>query len=348
MIKIFRNIRQKLLQEGKSANYLKYAIGEIVLVVIGILLALQVNNWNENQNNLKLVEETIASLETELIHNFNEATFVLGFWNNQDKICKDVIFDQVTHKDYRNNDLIGIVVGNWYSYDPKAEILNLLLENEKLANKKLKPIIDIAKELKKSNTFLDQNWNILRENIEANIDKLTNRVSLVRLDSISQNERYEYMLNDPDYKKIVELYWTKASNYYDFISRNRALNMATLSTIKIVQDGYDKEKLEDLYKLNEMHPFIPIECANNDFERNQELRRSYLIGNLSDKNITIRMINDGKIGGTYKLKPNELRESRAEFAGLGGDYTVIAEQIDSNGNCVQKFLAVNKGYLLID
>jgi hypothetical protein len=39
MIKLFRNIRKKLLQEGKTANYFKYAIGEIVLVVIGILIA---------------------------------------------------------------------------------------------------------------------------------------------------------------------------------------------------------------------------------------------------------------------------------------------------------------------
>jgi hypothetical protein len=59
MIKLFRNIRQKLIKEGKTTNpafakasagtYLKYAIGEIVLVVIGILIALQINNWNERR-----------------------------------------------------------------------------------------------------------------------------------------------------------------------------------------------------------------------------------------------------------------------------------------------------------
>ena len=48
MIKFFRNIRKKLLLQGKTSNYLKYAIGEIVLVVIGILIALQINNWNTN------------------------------------------------------------------------------------------------------------------------------------------------------------------------------------------------------------------------------------------------------------------------------------------------------------
>lgn len=49
MIKFFRRIRQKLLMENRASKYLLYAIGEIVLVVIGILIALQINNWNENR-----------------------------------------------------------------------------------------------------------------------------------------------------------------------------------------------------------------------------------------------------------------------------------------------------------
>ena len=49
MIKFFRHIRKKLLSENKFSKYLLYAIGEIVLVVIGILIALQINNWNENR-----------------------------------------------------------------------------------------------------------------------------------------------------------------------------------------------------------------------------------------------------------------------------------------------------------
>ncbi len=54
MIKFFRKIRQNLLAEGKTGKYIKYAIGEIVLVVIGILIALGINNWNSNRvNNVK-------------------------------------------------------------------------------------------------------------------------------------------------------------------------------------------------------------------------------------------------------------------------------------------------------
>ena len=49
--KIFRKIRQRLLSENKFSKYLIYAIGEIILVVIGILIALGINNWNENRKN---------------------------------------------------------------------------------------------------------------------------------------------------------------------------------------------------------------------------------------------------------------------------------------------------------
>ena len=57
MIKFFRHIRKSLLMENKTSKYFKYAIGEIILVVIGILIALQINNWNENRK-LKLQENT--------------------------------------------------------------------------------------------------------------------------------------------------------------------------------------------------------------------------------------------------------------------------------------------------
>ena len=58
MLKFFRKIRGDLLSKGKSWKYLSYAIGEIVLVVIGILIALQINNWNEARKN-KLREHSI-------------------------------------------------------------------------------------------------------------------------------------------------------------------------------------------------------------------------------------------------------------------------------------------------
>jgi len=73
MIKFFRKIRQRLLSENKFTKYLLYAIGEIVLVVIGILIALQINNRNEYRKDRITEKEYLESLKTELEINLEEA-----------------------------------------------------------------------------------------------------------------------------------------------------------------------------------------------------------------------------------------------------------------------------------
>ncbi len=65
MIKFFRKIRQKLLTENRFNKYLLYAIGEIALVVIGILIALQFNNWNENRKEKIIELELLKKLKEE-------------------------------------------------------------------------------------------------------------------------------------------------------------------------------------------------------------------------------------------------------------------------------------------
>ena len=70
MIKFFRNIRKKLIKQSKVRNYAIYAIGEIILVVIGILIALQINNWNEankaTKEELKILKEMQFNLTNDL------------------------------------------------------------------------------------------------------------------------------------------------------------------------------------------------------------------------------------------------------------------------------------------
>ena len=96
MIKLFRNIRKKLLSEGKTNNYLKYAIGEIILVVIGILIALQINNWNQNriENNRarKLLKNMVEDLATDtLMLNRSIANYEFQS-NNCVKLLNDSLF----------------------------------------------------------------------------------------------------------------------------------------------------------------------------------------------------------------------------------------------------------------
>ena len=67
MIKFFRSIRQKLLTENKFSKYLLYAIGEIVLVVIGILIALSINNWNEKRIETARLNSVLNIVKADLI-----------------------------------------------------------------------------------------------------------------------------------------------------------------------------------------------------------------------------------------------------------------------------------------
>jgi hypothetical protein len=68
MIKFFRHIRKSLIEENKMGKYFKYAIGEILLVVIGILIALQINNWNEERK----LQNEINTYLTQKLENLKE------------------------------------------------------------------------------------------------------------------------------------------------------------------------------------------------------------------------------------------------------------------------------------
>ena len=66
MIPFFRKIRKKMADDNKPLKYMRYAIGEIVLVVIGILIALQINTWNNNYNLTKKESAILIEMKTNL------------------------------------------------------------------------------------------------------------------------------------------------------------------------------------------------------------------------------------------------------------------------------------------
>ncbi len=72
MIPLFRKIRQKMANDNKPLKYLRYAIGEIVLVVIGILIAIQINNWNEQEKGKVLEKQLLENLIENLEQNCDQ------------------------------------------------------------------------------------------------------------------------------------------------------------------------------------------------------------------------------------------------------------------------------------
>jgi len=83
MIKFFRHIRKSLLMENKTSKYFKYAIGEIILVVIGILIALQINNWNEIRKQRNQELHYLKNLKTDLNLNIAELDNYISVRNSR-------------------------------------------------------------------------------------------------------------------------------------------------------------------------------------------------------------------------------------------------------------------------
>ncbi|RNC87989.1 MAG: hypothetical protein ED556_02020 [Winogradskyella sp.] len=91
MIKFFRHIRRSLIQENKMGKYFKYAIGEIVLVVIGILIALQINNWNENRKDRAEELKILKSLHKEVKSNIAAFDFDYTIQQRNMKAIQNVV-----------------------------------------------------------------------------------------------------------------------------------------------------------------------------------------------------------------------------------------------------------------
>ena len=95
MIKFFRKIRQNLLKENKTGKYLKYAIGEIILVVIGILIALQINNWNENRIENIYEKQVYKQIYNDIIADSLNLSDVITGYIQRDTLMNRVLYDSV-------------------------------------------------------------------------------------------------------------------------------------------------------------------------------------------------------------------------------------------------------------
>jgi tetratricopeptide (TPR) repeat protein len=98
MIKFFRKIRYDLMEENKTGTYFKYAIGEIVLVVIGIVIALQINNWNENRKSYTIVKNYYNQILKDLAKDNDRIYSDLYYLESNIALHKDFVENLPTQK----------------------------------------------------------------------------------------------------------------------------------------------------------------------------------------------------------------------------------------------------------
>ncbi len=259
MIKIFRKIRQRLITENKFSKYLLYAIGEIILVVIGILIALSINNWNENRKNsieekvilenllenLKLSKKQSELLISEEITLKESLIQILGIDDNNTKITSQIIPDSIFKS----------AVWELQSDQPTFNAYNNLKSTNKLNLIKNKKINEKFTELEfrqnKLNDILDDRLKVHQIRVDDIMENDINFIPLVKSnipDINIENEpknNYSQLL---EIKRIRNLLGMKLTFTQDVINSRENLDREIKGLITSIEEVLSEKNNESTTK----------------------------------------------------------------------------------------------------
>ena len=194
MIKFFRHIRKQLLGENRLSKYLIYALGEIILVVIGILLALKINNYNTELNNQKLVKNQLENVALEVGRNIKLLDKTIEKSESiitASRQIANTIVSQNSISEEQLSEWFGAAFAPVLNYQPNTSLLNEMINTGSL------------RDLKN-----DQLKGMLLE-IQSQISELKNQEKLHAED---QQTCADYLLEHGDFKLMMDQ--TKASSEF--------------------------------------------------------------------------------------------------------------------------------------
>ncbi len=214
MIKFFRKIRKELLNKNKVGKYLLYAFGEIILVIIGILIALNLNQRSEQKKAEAKIDAIFEDVLIELKTNINNSTPIIYNYQQRDSLASLVLNTDLTYDDYANKDSRNLwrIATSWSSYDITFNAYNVLMTNidaipEKYSkavfilnglHTKIRPTID--KYNKKIEVLVDKNFDEFEKNYTWYSEA----------DYTKSKEAIDYRLHDYRYKNMVKRVYGEA------------------------------------------------------------------------------------------------------------------------------------------
>jgi len=235
MIKFFRKIRQNLLSEGNTGKYLKYAIGEIVLVVIGILIALQINNWNENRKTINTQEKYLILLKKETDANRDELNRVFTRVDSTFKAQKYLISNLMTLSEIELDSVLQLAIGPQTRINFENSVLSELKTTGQLKNitndelRKylvgIEPYLIAAKEQEDRVIYqCDRARDVIANN--GNMASIVYSAGVDINKSFNQEASNLSLKNNSKFKNILAVYLaeTEVSMTRDYIKLEKHLN----------------------------------------------------------------------------------------------------------------------------
>lgn len=227
-------MRQNLLAEGKTTKYFKYAIGEIILVVIGILIALQINTWNQNKQDRKHESEILNQLLQEYKSNLKQIDSKIALRKEVINSSLKLLESRNTNIEKLNIDTINLFINRALyrpTFDPELGVSIELMNSGKLyliANSSLRSKISSFSssllELKEEENilvnwteerifpFLIKHYQIGRMNIDF-LDDYKTREAITQIQFSKEKSKKELfaktdptpLLNHPDFEDYLSL-----------------------------------------------------------------------------------------------------------------------------------------------
>ena len=256
MLRIFRNIRQKLAAENKVMAYLRYAIGEILLVVIGILIALQVNNWNENRKEHLIEIKYLKNLKHDLQSDSTDLVYYKNIRVGQANAARELIELAKTKNvsDVFKLDSLYTTVALWWEFVPNNNTFEELRSSGNLKLLRNDSIKNLLLDLNKENEDLVSSRNHMRREYENYLYDQKN--SLVNFLDVNDPERIKniidwYYPNKESVKKNTE----KIKEQYRLLFNDtlfiNGLALTAGNLLWLIKDDYNKmqEIVNKLLKL---------------------------------------------------------------------------------------------------
>jgi hypothetical protein len=231
MIPFFRKIRKKLADDNKPLKYLRYAIGEIVLVVIGILIALSINNWNQEIKSLEKTNLLLTQVHKELAFNLKKANGVIERYRRNDSLIYYVLNRKLTYNDYKSNRRYTNFMRGTTEANLVDDAFKTLIDNQNMFIQEQDSIVEKLRNLygtdKREVDLLDEytvnnGMNKIKK-LETNGWLYDNHVN-----QTTSDEQITYYLTNPSYLGEVTEYKIRHlgdHNSYTLVFRNNAIKI---------------------------------------------------------------------------------------------------------------------------
>ena len=215
MIKFFRKIRQSVLTQNKVSQYFFYAIGEILLVVIGILIALNINNANEKRKNEEKITSILLEIQKDLKTDITNAISVFDNYMIADSIQDLILNDKYTLEDYKEKrtQVLGFIYHDFVVQTNGYDNLMRNIDNVP------EEYYDLLEDLKHLYVEVKSNVDVyntrIRQTVYDNIDFSHNQPWIQNsLKGIVTDEEIDFLLNNPKYISKVTLYMNDRRNVF--------------------------------------------------------------------------------------------------------------------------------------